>query len=95
MKKQRGRYKGSGKKMRMSGDERCHYHPSNGEAQGSPALVCIAPISLLRTVYLSNLSGMYESLFNRDNKSRGEERVTMRRSHPRQAAASEQGRVLA
>ena len=59
---------------RMSGDERCHYHLSNGEAQGSPALVCIAPISLLRTVYLSNLSGMYESLFNRDNKSRGEEK---------------------
>ena len=48
-------------------DDGCHHLP-HGEAQGSPALVCIVPISLLRTVYRSDLSGMCESLLKRDTK---------------------------
>ena len=52
----------------MYGDGCCQYHLPHGEAQGSPALVCIVPISLLRTVYRSDLSGMCESLLNRDTK---------------------------
>ena len=41
---------------------------THGEAQGSAAPVCIVPISLLRTVYRSDLSGMCESPLNRDTK---------------------------
>jgi len=38
----------------------------HGEAQGSPAQVCIVPIYILRTVYRPGLSGMYKSLLKRD-----------------------------
>ena len=46
----------------MSDGGWCHHHLPHGEAQGSPALVCIVPISPSRAVNRSDLSDMYELL---------------------------------
>ena len=66
----------------MSGGEWCLHHLPHGEAQGSPAQVCIVPISLLWTVYRSNLSGMYESLLKRVTSEEIMSRKVKRSSSP-------------